>query len=179
MARAPRPRPRSPPRRWRPALAAAAEDAGLSEEGVRLETSIGPSERVTADPDQLHRILVNLLRNAREAIESAGMSHAGVVTANLEHRGDDSVIRLSDKRPGRSRTRDPGAVQAVRRLRARRRRRARPGHFARAGPGPRWRSSAGPQRSGRDGVRADVAGRTRRLGRRRSCPLRPWRCAGQ
>ena len=83
-----------------PALAAAAEDAGLSEEGVRLETSIGPSEQVTADPDQLHRILVNLLRNAREAVESAGTSHAGVVTASLEPRGDDSVIRLSDNGPG-------------------------------------------------------------------------------
>ena len=83
-----------------PALTAAAEDAGLSEEGVRLETAIGPFEQVTADPDQLHRILVNLLRNAREAIEGAGMSHAGVVTASLERRADDSVIRLSDNGPG-------------------------------------------------------------------------------
>ena len=83
-----------------PALAAAAEDAGLSDEGVRLQTGIGPSEQVVADPDQLHRILVNLLRNAREAIEAAGQSHAGRVTATLEPRGDDRVIRLSDNGPG-------------------------------------------------------------------------------
>ena len=30
---------------------------------------IAPAEQVNADPDQLHRILANLLRNAREAIE--------------------------------------------------------------------------------------------------------------
>ena len=83
-----------------PALAAAAEDAGLSQEGVRLETGIGPKEQVTADPDQLHRILVNLLRNAREAIEAADKPQPGRVTASYERRGDDSVIRLSDNGPG-------------------------------------------------------------------------------
>ena len=62
-----------------------------------------------ADPDQLHRILVNLLRNAREAIVGAGVAHAhGRVTASLTRGEDLSTIRLADDGPGlpeRARTR--------------------------------------------------------------------------
>ena len=83
-----------------PAIAAAAEDAGLSEDGVLLEAAIGPGERVVADPEQLHRILVNLLRNAREAIEAADKPEPGRVRASLERRGGDSVIVLADNGPG-------------------------------------------------------------------------------
>jgi len=61
----------------RPALDMAAEDAGLTTKGVALETVIDPREQVLADPDQLHRILTNLLRNAREAIEGAPIGWQG------------------------------------------------------------------------------------------------------
>ena len=44
----------------------AAEDAGLTEGGVRLELDGTAEAPVTADPDQLDRILVNLFRNARQ-----------------------------------------------------------------------------------------------------------------
>jgi len=82
------------------AVEAAAEDAGLTEEGVRLQTDIAPEAAVRADPDQLHRIMVNLLRNAREAIQSPEASARGQVRVSLEQHGEDSVVRLADTGPG-------------------------------------------------------------------------------
>jgi signal transduction histidine kinase len=84
-----------------PTLEAAAEDAGLHIGGVALRTVIAPQERVLADADQLHRILVNLLRNAREAIEGAGdRAGKGQVFAELRRAGETSVLRLTDDGPG-------------------------------------------------------------------------------
>jgi signal transduction histidine kinase len=82
------------------ALEAAAEDAGLSESGVRLESQISDTDAVMADSDQLHRILVNLLRNAREAIQDKAGDRPGRVQAALTHRDGQSIIRLSDDGPG-------------------------------------------------------------------------------
>ena len=84
-----------------PALDAAAEDAGLTPEGVRLETGIGPAERISADPEQLHRILVNLLRNAREAILGApdGDGH-GRIAVSLGREDGRSLITIADSGPG-------------------------------------------------------------------------------
>jgi signal transduction histidine kinase len=85
----------------RPALEAAAEDAGLSPEAVVLETTIDPREQVRADPDQLHRILVNLLRNSREAIVSQPeFDGGGRIVAGLARDGEVSIIRLADNGPG-------------------------------------------------------------------------------
>jgi signal transduction histidine kinase len=82
-------------------LEAAAEDAGLSPDGVALVTEIDPREQVRADPDQLHRILVNLLRNAREAIAAQeGSNGKGRIQAALEREGESSLIRLTDNGPG-------------------------------------------------------------------------------
>ena len=78
------------------ALDAAAEDAGLSESGVRLVDRLPADVRVSADPDQLHRILVNLLRNAREAMPG----DAGEVQVALREENGASVLRLSDNGPG-------------------------------------------------------------------------------
>jgi signal transduction histidine kinase len=84
-----------------PALEAAAEDAGLTRDGVRLETSVAPEARVLADSEQLHRILVNLLRNAREAIlAEASAGGCGAVSIVLERRDDASVITIADTGPG-------------------------------------------------------------------------------
>ena len=47
------------------AVAAAAEEARLAERHIALKCGIASAEQVSADPDQLHRILANLLRNAR------------------------------------------------------------------------------------------------------------------
>lgn len=85
----------------RPALDMAAEDAGLTAKGVALETVIDPREQVLADPDQLHRILTNLLRNAREAIEGApDRGGRGKVFVELRRVDGFSVLRLSDDGPG-------------------------------------------------------------------------------
>ncbi len=95
------PAPEKHPTPLRAALEAAAEDAGLSREGVRLDAAIDPSARVDADAEQLHRILVNLLRNAREAITGGEAGRAtGLIAASLRQEGGYSVLRLADDGPG-------------------------------------------------------------------------------
>ena len=54
--------------RWRPPR----RTPGLTPEGVRLDSQVVARVRSRADPEQLHRILVNLMRNARQAIEARG-----------------------------------------------------------------------------------------------------------
>ena len=83
------------------AIEAASEEARLSEEGVRLVSEVGPAEQVLADPDQLHRILVNLMRNAREAIEQQGERPTpGEVRVSLSQTDGFSLVRLTDNGPG-------------------------------------------------------------------------------
>ncbi|GAA0646208.1 sensor histidine kinase [Brevundimonas lenta] len=95
-----------PPQKVRLPLAAAitsaAEDAGLSAEGVRLVKAIPARFNVHADPDQLHRILVNLMRNARQAIEgdTARPDHRGVVRVTASGEDGDCVIHIADDGPG-------------------------------------------------------------------------------
>jgi signal transduction histidine kinase len=55
--------------------------------------------RVRADPDHLHRILVNLLRNAREAVETSGRP-TGRVQASVTRVSGVTTLRLSDDGPG-------------------------------------------------------------------------------
>jgi signal transduction histidine kinase len=95
----PPPAPRPVP--LRAALETAAEDAHLADERVRLATTIAEGAQVLADPDQLHRILVNLMRNAREAIDGAPEKNGvGAVSASLSVSDGASVIRLADDGPG-------------------------------------------------------------------------------
>ena len=94
-----------PPQKTRIALAgavaAAAEDAGLSAEGVRLVKSLPARFAVHADADQLHRILLNLMRNARQAIEGdVSRSAHGVVRVSALGDGGECVIRVADDGPG-------------------------------------------------------------------------------
>ena len=89
------------PTALRPALEAAAEDAGLTEEGVRLDNAVEPGVLAEADPEQLHRILVNLLRNAREATEGEPERAAGGrVLAGAVVEGEALRLRLADDGPG-------------------------------------------------------------------------------
>ncbi len=95
------PAPEKRPVALRGALEAAAEDARLSWAGVRLETDISPDLSVWADAEQLHRILVNLLRNAREAIDAdEARKGVGAITATLRPIADDDILRLADDGPG-------------------------------------------------------------------------------
>ncbi len=97
-----------PPQRTRidltAAAASAAEDAGLDLDGVRLTPAIPAGFAVNADPDQLHRILVNLMRNARQAIEAdagrGARKRRGVVRLSAETDDGTAVIRIMDDGPG-------------------------------------------------------------------------------
>ncbi len=95
------------PQKTKVALAAAvtvaAEDAGLDPRGVRLERAIPPRFSVQADPDQLNRVLVNLMRNARQAIEADPARPArarGKVTVSAHGEDGMCVIRVADNGPG-------------------------------------------------------------------------------
>ena len=83
------------------ALEMAAEEARLSPETVRLEMEVDPADQVVADPDQLHRIVVNLLRNAREAVEQQeGREAPGLVTVAIAQAEGATLIRFTDNGPG-------------------------------------------------------------------------------
>ena len=83
------------------ALEMAAEESRLDADGVRLESQIDPKDQVAADPDQLHRILVNLFRNARQAIEQQeGRDTPGVITVSLTPVEGARLIAISDNGPG-------------------------------------------------------------------------------
>ena len=82
------------------AVAMAAEEARLSEDGVRLVSGLSETDQILADPDQLHRILVNLMRNAREAIEQQPGRAGGAITVTLDQAEGESRLRLADDGPG-------------------------------------------------------------------------------
>ncbi len=85
----------------RPAVEAAAEDAGLRADGVPLVNEAPAGVDVHADPEQLHRILLNLLKNAREAIE--GMENRGErgrVTVSSRPGEGGVIVRVADDGPG-------------------------------------------------------------------------------
>jgi signal transduction histidine kinase len=87
--------------RLAPLLREAAAEARLTDSGVKFANKVAAGDEVTADPDQLHRILVNLLRNARQAIEHQENRDApGRVEVSLETVGGSSLIRISDNGPG-------------------------------------------------------------------------------
>ncbi len=74
-------------------------DAVFEADGVvTLVTDIAPDAEVLADPDHLFRILVNLTRNAREALESQG--RPGVVTVSAAPGPDGLAIIVADTGPG-------------------------------------------------------------------------------
>jgi signal transduction histidine kinase len=93
--------PQTAPVPLRAAVEAAAEDADLDDKGVRLAADIDPAVEVQADPEQLHRILVNLMRNGREAIEAqTGRTAPGVIQAAARREEGSWIIRIADNGPG-------------------------------------------------------------------------------
>ena len=83
------------------AVAVAGEDAGLDEGEVQLARDIPARLSLNADPDQLHRILVNLMRNARQAIEGQKDREAtGIITVTAHKEGERVYILLIDNGPG-------------------------------------------------------------------------------
>jgi len=88
-----------------PALDAAAEDAGLTdaspEGGVGLNVKAPKAMTLEVDADQVHRLLVNLFRNAREAIAAAESPNGpGLVTVSAKAEGGVAVLFIADNGPG-------------------------------------------------------------------------------
>jgi signal transduction histidine kinase len=82
-----------------PAAEAAGEDAGLTAAGHPLELALPQGFTVMADPEQLHRILVNLFRNARQAMEMPERPH-GAVRVSAEAVEGMAHISVADQGPG-------------------------------------------------------------------------------
>ncbi len=92
--------------RLKDAAEAAAEDSGLclpgsAGEGVRFSLKAPRGFFLEADPEQLHRLLVNLMRNARQAIElQPNRRTLGRVTITAIKTADDVILIVSDNGPG-------------------------------------------------------------------------------
>ena len=94
------PTPSPVPVNLQDAVAAAAEDAGVERNGVNLVTNIRAGDLVTADADHLHRILLNLLKNARQAVSGPDRRTPGTIRLTLKRTDDDSKITIADDGPG-------------------------------------------------------------------------------
>jgi signal transduction histidine kinase len=77
-----------------------AEGLGLGSDGspVRWEVAIPQQYTVLADPEQLYRVLANLMRNAAEAITASG--RPGEIRVVAEETAEAQVVRVSDTGPG-------------------------------------------------------------------------------
>jgi signal transduction histidine kinase len=94
----------APPAPRRVALAALIDEVGDAvfpdQEGgaLRFENDAPPDLLALADPDQLFRVLLNLCRNAREALSSTG--RGGTVRVTAAEEGGQVLIDLFDDGPG-------------------------------------------------------------------------------
>ncbi|HKJ75361.1 MAG TPA: ATP-binding protein, partial [Alphaproteobacteria bacterium] len=80
----------------RAALERVAQSLGLGGDGpVCWKDAIGEDFNIRADPDQLHRVLLNLCRNASEAIE-----RDGTLTVRANRAGKVDYIEIEDTGPG-------------------------------------------------------------------------------
>jgi signal transduction histidine kinase len=78
----------------------AAFDAGLGgHPDIVFNADVPESVRINVDPEQLGRVFVNLLRNAREAIEAAN-GRTGRVSVGLAIGEDSLTISVEDNGPG-------------------------------------------------------------------------------
>lgn len=79
-----------------------AVDAGLIRHPeIRFDNQVPDDVTLNADPEQLARVLVNLLKNAREALETASPKTEGAsVTTAFVAAGDSLTLSISDNGPG-------------------------------------------------------------------------------
>jgi signal transduction histidine kinase len=78
------------------------ETLGLADIPIRWISAIEPDMRVDADPDQLFRILLNLARNAVQALETRGHQDPNRDQVRITGRreGTVAVIEVADTGPG-------------------------------------------------------------------------------
>ena len=74
------------------------ERVAIGDEDITLSCAVPDSLQVCADPEQLYRVINNLVRTARNAIAATG--EAGEVTVMAEQLPSNSMIRISDTGPG-------------------------------------------------------------------------------
>lgn len=81
-----------------------ARDAGqgfVLDDGIRLEIAVADDLEIDADPDQIFRVLLNLTRNAMQAMEGDhDPSLVRRVTVSAERQGAVVVLRVADTGPG-------------------------------------------------------------------------------
>jgi signal transduction histidine kinase len=65
-----------------------------------LDVDATPDLRVNADPHHLHRVLTNLLRNARSALEAQPETADKRISIAASRQGDEVVIDVLDSGPG-------------------------------------------------------------------------------
>jgi signal transduction histidine kinase len=69
--------------------------------GIAFETSVPEDLYIDADPEQLPRILANLVRNAVQALSQAGTAgEAARITVRAGREGDAVIIHVGDNGPG-------------------------------------------------------------------------------
>jgi signal transduction histidine kinase len=71
-----------------------------AETSPRLSANIAPDVRVLADPDHLHRVLTNLMRNARSALLDGAVIADPQIDIGAERAGDRLHIHIRDNGPG-------------------------------------------------------------------------------
>lgn len=82
-----------------PLVGEVAEGEGLADDGpVTCLIDIEPGLVLRADPEQIHRVLSNLIRNARQAIEATGQP--GTIEVSAGEDESDWWIRVGDTGPG-------------------------------------------------------------------------------
>ncbi|HEY1637865.1 MAG TPA: HAMP domain-containing sensor histidine kinase [Rhizomicrobium sp.] len=92
------------PERRRVALKGIVDDAGeaalaerAGEDPIHLRDEVPPDLQVDADPEQLFRIVLNLVRNAEQAVNGAA---AAEIRVSASRNGKRVLIHVSDNGPG-------------------------------------------------------------------------------
>ncbi|HUF57411.1 MAG TPA: HAMP domain-containing sensor histidine kinase [Thermohalobaculum sp.] len=75
-----------------------AQGLDTGEAPARCRIEVAPGHTVRADPEQLYRVLANLVRNAAEAIQASG--RPGEIVLSAETAAEGEVIRVRDTGPG-------------------------------------------------------------------------------
>jgi two-component system C4-dicarboxylate transport sensor histidine kinase DctB len=72
-------------------------DGDFRRQQVHLEVDAREPVQVTGDALRIEQVLINLLRNALDAVEDAAVRQVAVV---LHREGQDAVVRVRDSGPG-------------------------------------------------------------------------------
>ncbi|MFO1169874.1 MAG: HAMP domain-containing sensor histidine kinase [Hyphomicrobiaceae bacterium] len=84
-----------------PIVSGLAEDLGLhGSDGIALRLDISEGLTVDADPDQLYRILSNLVVNAKQVLEAQANRSGWWISIAAMRLGDGVEIRIADNGPG-------------------------------------------------------------------------------